>query len=227
MQNRSAYTLIETAIVLIVISFLASAIVAGASLMENAKMIIFLDEFRTYLQAVDIFKQNTKKWPGDKNKSRKIGFLSGQLYDNNSFGGNYISSNYDYGIPSDSIGPFIDLFQKKYIEFEPRKNKPSISKLDWNNGGAPISKVFHQFQFNFQYNQNDDDFVGNKLAASYLKAKDQANSIPAKVAYNIDRKLDDGIYNKGLFRASCINSTDYKTAIDGKYGCFDVRYLME
>ena len=242
-NNKEAYTLIEVAIVLAVISLLVSSVVAGAILIQHAKMVVLMDEMRTYSQAVKIFKDTTKKWPGDKNKSRKIGYSSGQNYDNNSFGAPYTSSNSNYGVPTDSIGPLVDLFQKKYIDFEPKKysNSSSTSDLDWNNGGSPISKAFPEFIIRFKYQAKnsitDTDSALYKTHGNYLtfnsKNEEEKNKyhIPAKVIKNIDKKLDDGIYNKGTLRGSCQKDdgtySDYDIVQTNDYKCYEINYLLD
>lgn len=240
-NNKEAYTLIEVAIVLAVISLLVSVVVAGEILIQHAKMIVLIDEIRTYSQAVKIFKDTTKKWPGDKRKIRKIGDSSEQDYNNNSFGAPYTSSNSNYGLPTDSTGPLVELFQQKYIDFEPRKYSNSSSRLDWNNGGSPISKAFSELIIRFKYKAKnsitDTDSALYKTHGNYLtfnsKNEEEKNkySIPAKVIKNIDKKLDDGIYNKGTFRGSCQKNdgsySDYDTAQINDYKCYEINYLLD
>ena len=241
-NNKKAYTLIELAIVLAVISLLVSVIVAGTALKQHAKMIVLMDEIRTYSQAVKIFKDTTKKWPGDKNRSRKIGYSSGQTYIDNSFGAPYTSSNSNYGLPTDSIGPLVELFQKKYIDFEPKKYSNSSSRLDWNNGGSPISKAFPEFIIRFKYEAKDNNITDTdsalyKTHGNYLtfnsKSYEEKNKyhVPAKVIKNIDKKLDDGIYNEGIFRGSCQKDdgtySDYDVAQINNYKCYEINYLLD
>lgn len=241
-NNKKAYTLIELAIVLAVISLLVSVTVAVTALKQHAKMIVLMDEIRTYSQAVKIFKDTTKKWPGDKNRSRKIGYLSGQVYDNNSFGAPYTSSNSDYGLPTDSVGPIVELFQKKYIDFEPKKyNNKLNGGLDWNNGGSPISKAFSEFIIRFKYEAKnsitDTDSALYKTHGNYLtfnsKNYEEKNKyhIPSKVIKNIDKKLDDGIYNEGILRGSCQKDdgaySDYDVAQINNYKCYEINYLLD
>lgn len=240
-NNKEAYTLIEVAIVLAVISLLVSSVVAGTILIQHAKMVVLMDEIRTYSQAVKIFKDTTKKWPGDKNRSRKIGYSSGQTYDNNSFGEPYTSSKQNYGLPTDSIGPLVELFQKKYIDFEPKKYSNSSSRLDWNNGGSPISKAFPEFIIRFKYKAKNSitnaDSALYKTHGNYLtfnsKNYEEKNKyhIPAKIIKNIDKKLDDGIYNKGALRGSCQEDSDsysdYDIAQINDYKCYEINYLLD
>lgn len=213
--------MVELVISLVVIALLVSAITGGASLVQHAKTLILIDEIRTYAQTTKTFKQNKKRWPGDLRRIGKIGLNSGQTYDNNSFGMPYISSDYNYGIPTDRVAPFVELFQTGYLDFEPRKNEPSNEDLDWNNGGAPISKAIEQFQCHYQYRTTatgdgvplpNIGYVGSAIACHYRVSAPE-NYILLESMKSIDKKLDDGIFNKGIVRGYC-----HKTGTDsGNY----------
>ena len=52
--------------------------------------------------------------------------------------------------------------------------------------------------------------------------------------YNIDKKLDDGIYNKGKIIGGCSTTysnnsdlVDYSTAMKKNLGCISIEYLLE
>lgn len=213
--------MVELVISIVVIALLVSAITGGASLVQHAKTLILIDEIRTYAQTTKTFKQNKKRWPGDLRRIGKIGLNSGQTYDNNSFGMPYISSDYNYGIPTDRVAPFVELFQTGYLDFEPRKNEPSNEDLDWNNGGAPISKAIEQFQCHYQYRTTatgdgvplpNIGYVGSAIACHYRVSAPE-NYILLESMKSIDKKLDDGIFNKGIVRGYC-----HKTGTDsGNY----------
>ncbi len=215
--SNSAFTIVELVISLVVIALLVSAITGGAVLVQHARTLILIDEIRTYVQATKNFRQNKKRWPGDLRRMGKIGLNSGQTYNNDSFGNPYISSNYNYGIPTDSVGPFIELFQTGYLDFEPRKFTPSNENLDWNNGGAPTSKVIEHFQCYYQYNPTatgdgiplpNIGYIGSAITCNY-KTISPKNYVPLDSMRNVDKKLDDGIFNKGIVRGYC-----YKTGTD-------------
>lgn len=232
-----AFTMVESVIVLVVISLLVSVIIGSISMVKNGRMLVFIDELRTYTTATQNFKSNKKRWPGDKNRTGKIGLNSGQIYDNGSFGSPYTSSNTEYGLPTDRVGPFVELFQTGYLDFEPKKNKPSGEKLDWRNGGAPVSKAFEQFQCHYQYNGATALIhEHNKITCHYKTdaGKRKGYTIPSEVMYNIDKKLDDGIYNKGKIIGGCSTTysnnsdlVDYSTAMKKNLGCISVEYLLE
>lgn len=241
-HSNSAFTMVELVISIVVIALLVSAITGGASLVQHARTLIFIDEIREYVQATKTFKQNKKRWPGDLRRIGKIGFDSGQTYNNDSFGEPYISSNYNYGIPTDSVGPFIELFQTGYLDFEPRKNEPSNEDLDWDNGGAPVSKSIEQFQCHYQYKETatgdsvplpDIGYIGSVIACNY-KTSAPENYILLKSMESIDKKLDDGIFNKGIVRGYCHktgtdsdNYVSYNQTEPKKYKCTGLAIHLE
>ena len=209
--------MVEAVIVLVVISLLISVIVGGASMMKYGRMLVFIDELRNYTVATKNFKANKKRWPGDKSRIGRIGLSSGQVYDNGSFGSPYVSSNLDYGIPTDRIGPFVELFQTGYLDFEPKKTQPSPDKLDWDNGGAPVSKAFKQFQCHYQYRTSaygsgvtlpNIGYVGSAIVCHYKNSQGK-DYIPLEIMRNIDKKLDDGIFNKGIVRGYCFKNNNF------------------
>ena len=139
-NNAFAFSLIELSIVLIIIGLLVAGITGGTSLIESAKIQSVINELTTYKQAVYTFKSLKDRLPGDFVGSGFIGYLSGQGYNNNSFGTPYVSGNQDYGLPTSYAGPFVDLYLNKIIDFEPKKKVPSTTTLSEDNGGCPYSK---------------------------------------------------------------------------------------
>ena len=120
-NNIFAFSLIELSIVLIIIGLLIAGITGGASLIESVKIQSLINELTTYKQALYTFKSMKDRLPGDFVGSGFIGYLSGQSYNNNSFGTPYVSGNQDYGLPTTHTGPFVDLYLNKIIDFEPKK----------------------------------------------------------------------------------------------------------
>lgn len=231
-KNKIAFTMIEGAIVMVVMSLLISAIVGAASLLRHAKVLILIDEIRNYTQDVKRFKLDKRRWPGDINHTGKIGLNSGQIYNDGSFGEPYISTNAKYGLPTASVGPLVELFQTGYIDFEPRKYDSSLNNLDWDNGGAPSSRAFEQLKifFDYQSKKEGEDiaepivgYIGPSLIFKYA-GSDMGNYITLDIMRNIDKKLDDQFYNKGLIRAYCSSTLNNYTNYVGyeasdEYGC--------
>ena len=206
-NNLFAFSLIELSIVLIIIGLLVAGITGGASLIESAKIQSVINELRSYKQAVYTFKSIKNRLPGDFIDSGFIGYLSKQVYSNNSFGEPYVTSNKDYGLPDYYSGPFVDLYLNKIIDFEPKKNEPSGLLLSNNNGGVPYSKAFPDQIYYYEkgiYETSPTSpkyLMKEKTWLTFFK-KENPN-IKTKIFQRLDQKLDDNIWNSGNFRSGC------------------------
>ena len=206
-QNIFAFSLIELSIVLIIIGLLIAGITGGASLIESAKIQSVINELTTYKQAVYTFKSMKDRLPGDFVGSGFIGYLSGQGYNNNSFGTPYVSGNQDYGLPDIFSGPFVDLYLNKIIDFEPKKKVPSTTTLSEDNGGCPYSKAFPDYVYFYEKgvyetNQNSAKYLMQEKTWLTFRKKYNSN-IKVKIFKKLDQKLDDNIWNSGNFRSNC------------------------
>ena len=206
-QNIFAFSLIELSIVLIIIGLLIAGITGGASLIESAKIQSVINELTTYKQAIYTFKSLKDRLPGDFVDSGFIGYLSGQGYNNNSFGTPYVSGNQDYGLPTTHTGPFVDLYLNKIIDFEPKKKIPNTAMLSELNGGCPYSKAFPDYVYYYEkgiYETSPTSpkyLMKEKTWLTFFK-KENPN-IKNKIFQRLDQKLDDNIWNSGNFRSGC------------------------
>ena len=100
---------------------LVAGIMGGSSLIKSAKIQKIINETKQYEQAIYTFYSLKNRLPGDTNNLGLIGKNSQQIYNNNSFGGNYVSSNKEYGIPHKDCAPFVDLYLAGITNFEPKK----------------------------------------------------------------------------------------------------------
>ena len=206
-NNILAFSLIELSIVLIIIGLLVAGVTGGASLIESAKIQSLINELTTYKQAVYTFKSLKYRLPGDFNGSGFIGYLSGQGYNNNSFGTPYVSGNQDYGLPTSHTGPFVDLYLNKIIDFEPKKKTPSTVMLSELNGGCPYSKAFPNYVYYYEKgiyekNSNSPKYLMKEKTWLTFFQKNNPN-IKNKIFQRLDQKLDDNIWNSGNFRSGC------------------------
>ncbi len=218
-SKKSAFSLIELSIVLIIIGLLVAGITGGASLIESAKIRSLMNEVRGYQQAFYSFKAAKDRLPGDIDGSGILGGGGGQSYDNNSFGGNYVSSNTAYGVPQDQVGPFVDLYLEKIIDFEPKKTKAQSGALTRENGGSPKSKAFPDLLYTFWRGWTDanvDSLMYNTPQYNYFSGG--GSELKVRFLQSLDEKMDDGLYNNGSIRVKCGSSsgvggqTDYDTA---------------
>ena len=205
MNNNKAFSLIELSIVLIIISLLVAGIVGGKSLVEGAKVYMAISELRKFKQEVYSFKILKNRLPGDLKGSGKTGYGSDQSYNNNSFGGNYVSNNINYGIPTPMVGPFVDLFLNNISDFEPKKIVPQTGGLNEVNGGSPLSKALDCWYY-FEWGKTNDSPSSPKYSmpekAFIVCRKYPSPTRKLKYFMKIDEKIDDGIWNMGDFRSN-------------------------
>ena len=204
MNSDKAFSLIELSIVLIIIGLLVAGIIGGKSLIDSAKVYTTIGELRKFKQDIYSFKLLKDRLPGDLNGSGKIGKYSDQSYNNNSFGGNYVSSNRNYGIPTQKVAPFVDLFLNNISDFEPKKTVPQTGDLNDENGGSPLSKSLDCWYF-FELGQSSNSSSNAKYLMPektfIVCRKYPSPTRKLKYFMKIDEKIDDGIWNMGDFRS--------------------------
>ena len=234
-NNNKAFSLIELSIVLIIIGLLVAGITGGQSLIKSAKMRTITTEIRNYEQALNSFYLLKGYLPGDIKRTGKIGYLSGQIYDSNSFSAPYNSNGNGYGIPNEFSAPFVDLYLAKIIDFEPKNTNLSYTenKFYINNGSNPISKAYKNIIYSYRHTNDKDNGSNywryglvnkNNIFLAIAKGSDFL-TFP-KIIWDLDKKIDDGIYNTGKFRGYCWKSDNkdsgrisYESAIKNKHYC--------
>jgi len=65
LRERSAFTLIELSIVLIIISLIVGGIIGGKSLIKSAKLKSIISEVNGFKTAINIYQDNYDYLPGD------------------------------------------------------------------------------------------------------------------------------------------------------------------
>ena len=204
MNSDKAFSLIELSIVLIIISLLVAGIIGGKSLVDGAKVYTTISELRKFKQEIYSFKLLKNRLPGDLTGSGKIGKYGDQSYNNNSFGGNYVSSNRNYGIPTQKVGPFVDLFLNNISDFEPKKTVPQTGDLNDENGGSPLSKsldCWYYFEHGWGSTNSSDGKYLMPEKTFIVCRKYPSPTRKLKYFMKIDEKIDDGIWNMGDFRS--------------------------
>ncbi len=201
-----AFSLIELSIVLIIIGLLVAGVTGGASLIQSAKNRAIINEIRNYNQAVNSFYAMENRLPGDLNNTGKIGWDSGQSYNENSFPSPYNKNGNGYSLPNVHSAPWIDMYLKGVIDFEPKGEYSGTDEYTmFKKGILPPSKVVKDALYKFQFLENSTnsaDFIYSLNDGNFLNL----NSIDSDIAKSIDAKMDDGVSNTGIVRGQCGNN---------------------
>ncbi len=251
-NKKSAFSLIELSIVLIIIGLLVAGVTSGQSLIESAKVRSFLNELRGFQTMLFTFQASNGKLPGDVNNDGIIGICDGSGCPYNKetsstkFGGEYSGKEVAY-----QAGPWVDLYIEGISDFKPvvgdnlaeakygyaniKQNTPYL-----NSQKEMFVNVFRTFS-NYSIDIEADNFYGieDGLWLSFIfspidgNADKSTRSVPASFMQKADLKSDDGDYQGGILRTccygtgnndSCINT--YQTAIDNNKTCDEFIYKL-
>ena len=214
-KNIHAFSLIELSIVLIIIGLLVAGITGGASLIESAKIIQFTREIEEWQQSINSFYVLKDRLPGDANNDGKIGYGSNEEYSENYF------PSYE-PFANDFVGPFLDLYLAKIIEFKPIFNRGSVNMYNLKAEGAfPVSQalkdnIFYYFAYMPAiyntlglYNNNYKDITSNVLILNGTATSSYNKRIKCLTNEKVDRKIDDGKMDSGSIRIACDYLTNY------------------
>ena len=229
-----AFSLIELSIVLIIIGLLVAGVTGGASLIQSAKTRALINELNGYKQAVYTFKAAKDRLPGDLNSSGKIGYLSGQVYTEDSFPAPYNTKGNGYDIPTPITGPFVDLYLEKIIDFMPIKTNEIKDTWTLNKtSGVPVSKAIDAVHY-YESSRSRSEETSCKYQLKngiLLTTFDSKTKINPKLLRIIDEKIDDSEYNSGNFRGFCqgtskLGNNSYNNAEEAGKHCEHSYYYI-
>lgn len=234
-KNILAFSLIELSIVLIIIGLLVAGVTGGASLIQSAKTRSLMNEIQNYKQGVTSYFAAKGRLPGDPTNSGEIGDLSLNDYKYD-FGSD---SGYGQGVYADNA-PLFDLNKEGILDFDIDNKNSTLGKRS-----NVIKNTFYKFAY---LNDANDSGISihnyhKNLNSNVLDLNSKYDSfIPAKIAFAVDQKMDDGIYDTGNIRGNCatlieiqdgygINDAggdSYKDAIDSKNGgCDEMNFKLD
>ncbi len=167
------FTLVELALVLVIIGLLITGILKGEALIENAKVKKLVNQKESLVAAFYAFYDKYSQYPGDENLP-----TAPPNDTRNGNGNGLVQGNELWYLPEDLV--LSGIINGNYNGTA--NNVPSNSFGGWMRieyvGTPPGSTV--------PINSNSVTF----------------NAIPADVAEQLDRKYDDGVYNTGSLRAN-------------------------
>jgi prepilin-type N-terminal cleavage/methylation domain-containing protein len=183
------FTLIELAIVLVVIGLLLGGILKGQELIESARARNLISQLDSIKAAYFTFQDKYRAVPGDYPGALAKANLSG--IGNDTVGGNSDGVVRDTPQARESLLAWVHLSHANLISGNYRADSSlpdAVGEWPRNPYGATL-----QLHYDTQYS--------GAAGIPRLSLK-TGNQIPARILAEIDRKIDDGRANSGQFRFS-------------------------
>ena len=186
MQKNSGFTLIEIAIVLVIIGLLLGGVLKGQELINNAKVRNIISQQDSYKAAFFAFQDRFRALPGDYAQAgANIPGISTATQQ-----GDGNSQIEDTGC-AESVVAWAHLTRAGFISGNfagtCTGTPASTENSPTNAYGGVVQIIF------------DASFAGSTTSAHNVKT---GNLVPANIIGEIDRKIDDGFPTSGIFRFS-------------------------
>jgi prepilin-type N-terminal cleavage/methylation domain-containing protein len=195
--KNKGFTLIEIAIVLVIISLLLGGVLKGQALIDSAKVKNLAGDFRQALAAVHTYQDKYKKLPGDDNKAvRRWSLAAGHEGNGDgTIGGQWN----DTALSSESVLAWEHLRRADIVSGSGDFSSVAAASLPSNAQGG-------RFGISGQ-----KPIPGLKSAAFYACS----DAIDGKLALELDTQLDDGEPDKGALQA--VAQSGNQTQADGQH----------
>jgi prepilin-type N-terminal cleavage/methylation domain-containing protein len=226
-QKKSAFSLIELSIVLIIIGLLIAGITGGASLIKSSELRSVMGEARAYATSVNGFYTQFSALPGDF--ATVIGLSGGGDADSHIEYGVECDVASDSGDCTEGSNAWIQMLGAGVIDSNSITGTDTIDTTATSptfGVNMPSSKI-KSAGWGFDYRSSESNFEQNVLVltgaistGSYIAAAGESStaSITPVDALSIDTKIDDGNAYRGKVRgvdvnddSSCYATTTYAT----------------
>lgn len=220
-KKKSAFSLIELSIVLIIIGLLIAGVTGGASLIKSSELRAIMSEARSFATAVNGFYNQFNYLPGDYGTA--IGGSSAGNGD----------GTIQYAVPTANTnegrtawyqmkgaGTIDSSIIASAITTTAASTVPAVTTFGLNVPASKIKSSGWDFDYNATTFQNVVVLTGAIAAGSTTDTlvngtfKSTAAIAPTD-ALSIDAKIDDGVANNGKVRgvlSACFSTTTYTTA---------------
>ncbi|OFW80139.1 MAG: hypothetical protein A2887_06490 [Alphaproteobacteria bacterium RIFCSPLOWO2_01_FULL_40_26] len=236
-KKKSAFSLIELSIVLIIIGLLIAGITGGASLIKSSELRSVMGEARGYAVAVNAFYTQFNGLPGDHNVA--VGSVSGVTTPTAGLVVGDNDAKIEFCTTGCVTGTTVATGSEGAIAWQHLKFAGAIDTAPTFTGGAtatqtagthyPASKIKASgwgFDYNSTSLQNVVVLTGSTTVAGTVDANSLVNGTAMSIAailptdaLSIDSKIDDGVANTGKIRAvlsGCSSGATYTVATTTK-----------
>lgn len=184
-RNQAGFTLVEIAIVLVIIGLLLGGVLKGQEMIENAKIKNLINDINGVSTAFQAYRDRYKVLPGDDPRAATRGWTSavagnggGTLQNNNAFRA---------GNNGENMLLWQHLRYAGFISGDP-------SGTTQNDGRA---HPFHAYDGYIGVSNSANANFGFGMRGNIICL----SNVPGKAAEAVDSNLDDGIPNTGSVRA--------------------------
>jgi len=202
MKTNTGFTLIELSIVMIIISLIVGGIVGGKSLIRSAKVNESVQNFNKITTLVNSFTLQFDSFPGDL---RDAASYWPECVDMASVkcNGDGDGELEQFGVPPLENGMF-QLYHSKLAD-----------SMSFHSTGGGTHYIYDGF-FSYSLNDGSGFYVGRgggKRIEAFItpfnfSSVQNEGGMAAREILSIDRKLDDGLADKGSFRAAIDEDTN-------------------
>lgn len=231
-KKRSAFSLIELSIVLIIIGLLIAGITGGASLIKSSELRAVMGEARGYAVAVNAFYTQFNALPGDYGTSLGTAAggsvtMTGNTYGNGNSKIEYCTTSCTTGATATGSEGNLAWQHLKFagaIDVAPTF-QGALTAAATAGTHFPASKI-KSSGWNFDYNtattslQNVVVLTGSTTSAASIDANSLVNGATMSTGailptdgLSIDSKIDDGVASTGKVRA--VNTANATTCAGG------------
>ncbi len=196
-HKQSGFTLVEIAIVLVIVGLILGGVLKGQEMISNAKVRNVVDQTTAIQTAVYAFQDRYRSLPGDyAQASTNIPGVTGGANGGNGNGNGLVNTNDDRGLI------WLHLSSAGYItgNFD---GQAVTNNLSCSATSCPRNTFGGAMMFSWGSARTGTTSNGHELR--------MGRSIPVGVLAEIDRKVDDGIPETGSLQTDNLNLTTCRT----------------
>jgi prepilin-type N-terminal cleavage/methylation domain-containing protein len=210
--NQSGFTLIEIAIVLVIIGLLLGGVLKGQELITSARVRNLIAQQDGIKAAFFGFQDRFRAYPGDyATASTTLKCPSGTTCLNGNGNGIVETAAAGAGVEAhEEILTWMHLSSAGFLNGSYQMTAGEAAPTEANNPRNPYN-VFLQFV----HDPNYWDTAAPPISKLNLKTGSQ---VPVEIISEVDRKIDDGHAQRGSFRFSTYNGPPPATALPGAGG---------
>jgi len=219
-KNQRGFTLVEIAIVLVIVGLILGGVLKGQEMIANAKVRNVVDQTTAIQTAVFAFQDRFRSLPGDYSLADvNIAGVTGGAGGGNGNGNGYISTNNERGLF------WMHLANSGYITGN-YNGVATGNNLNCSAATCPRNAFGGAMMFSW-----GSGATGSATSAHELRF---GRTIPVTVLAEIDRKIDDGIPEAGSMQTDNVNLATCRTgagitsiynSVGGQQNCAGVRIM--